>query len=441
MSRQLNYQPTKPPTRLHHRATVRAFLALADQGVVSVATFLTGMLTARAAGTKDSIALYYLALTLWVVIGEVGNSLVSTPHMIRSPKLSGTRLHQFNGAMLMLQLILSVGLTLLVVIASIFAAMDGAHELAMMLLLTGLCAAPITLRNFARNFSFARHDTLGAFALDLGVSVLQLGLVALLYVNHQLTWWHALLIVGVANLVGAFAFLGALRDLFKIKRLRAVASIRKSWNDSKWLLASSLTWTAGTYLYPWVVLLISGRAEAAVWGVCFQLAAVGNPLVMAVQNFLGPQIAHAHNTHDTAGFRKYVLSATGLFALAILPVSIVMAVASPFLLPKLYGDQFIGNAETASTLVFAMLFTAISFGVSRGLFSLNRARLDLYANAFPIIVLVTVGVILVWQKGAAGAAMALLVGLGLACAFRTIAFLRISHRSRVKVALPIGGVV
>lgn len=439
MSRILDYQP-KPPTRLHHKAAVRAFLALADQGVVSVATFLTGMLMTRQAETKDQAALYFLAFTVWIIIGEVGNSLVSTPHMIRSPRLQGSRLHQFNGAMLLLQMMLSVGLTLLVVIAAILSAIDGAREMAFMLLLTGLCSAPIMLRNFARNFAFARHDTLGAFALDLVVSVIQLGLVALLYVNRQLSWWNALLIVGVANLIGAGMFLGALRELFHVQRLRALANIRKSWNDSRWLLASSLTWTAGTYLYPWMVLMISGRAEAAVWGVCFQLAAVGNPLLMAAQNFLGPQIAHAHAKHDAAGFRKYVLSATGLFALAVLPVSIVMALSSPFLLPLLYGDQFAGHHQAAATLVFAMTFTAVSFAASRGLFNLNRAQIDLCANAFPIATLFSAGVMLVWQKGAAGAAMSLLIGLGLACAFRTIAFLRISHRERSAATIPVGGV-
>lgn len=439
MSRIPDYQPA-PPKRLHHRAAVRALVALADQGVVSIATFLTGMLVTRQAQSKDEAALYFLAFTIWIIIGEVGNSLVSTPHMIRSPRLHGNRLREFNGAMLLLQLILSVGLTLLVIIVAIFCAIDGAREMSLMLLMTGVCAAPISLRNFARNFSFARHDTLGAFALDLVVSVLQLGLLALLYVNHQLSWWHALLIVGLANLIGAGIFLGALRELFHVRRLRALASIRKSWLDSRWLLASSLTWIAGTHLYPWMVFMISGRAEAAIWGVCFQLAAVGNPLLMAAQNFLGPQIAHAHARLDVVGFRRYVIAATALFALAILPVSIVMAVASPSLLPMLYGDEYLNHHQAASTLVFAMTFTAVSFGVSRGLFNLNRAHLDLCANALPIITLFSIGVLLCWQKGAAGAAMSLLIGLGLACAFRTIAFLRISHHSRSTVVVPVGGV-
>ncbi len=430
MSLDLEESPVTP-TSGTRREGRRLFLSLADQGVVSLVTFLTGMLAAKAAGSAMSeVALYYLALTLFIAIGEVGNSIVSTPHMLQSPRLSGRRLLSFNGSMLQIQAIVSLVLVLLILMAAGIAWLVGSEQNAWMLLLTGLCAIPISLRNFARNLLFARREAGGALTLDVCVCAIQLGVVLLLFFSGRLEWWNALLAVGLANLIGTVGFFLVTRDLFSFSHLRAVADAKRNWGTSKWLLASSLTWTAGIYLYPWVVYMIAGGDQTGIWGVCWQLAAVGNPLVMAVQNYLGPQIAHAHVELSLAAFRGYVLKMTGLFTVAVLPVAIVMAIASEWLLVKLFHADYAGNGSVAAVLVFSLVFFAISFGMSRGLFSLGFARVDLHANLAPLVTLVGLGIVLTQRFGALGAAVALLIGMGFGCFYRTVAFLRESSRAQ-----------
>jgi O-antigen/teichoic acid export membrane protein len=306
-----------------------------------------------------------------------------------------------------------------------------------MLFLTGLCAIPISIRGFVRNLLFARRDVIGAFSLDVGVSAVQLGSVALLYVMDLLDWWHALLAVGAANLAGSVGFFALARRMFQVNRLRAIVEAKRSWSEGKWLLASSMVWTAGIYLYPWVVYAMSGGDQAGIWGVCWQLASVGNPLVMAVQNVLGPQIAHAFVHQTRVQFRFYVLKSTTLFGIAVLVLAVTMALLCGWLLKNLFGPSYATSAEVAALLVFTPVFFAISFGMSRGLFSLGHARVDLFANIMPLITLFVIGIYASRHFGALGAAIAMLAGLVLGGAYRLVAFLRISGRHSTTPAVEV----
>ena len=85
----------------HFRAVLghRAFAALLDQGAVSIASFGTGILLSRAfAGPeRGQLGLYYLAVAIGILIMEVQNALVSTPHMVTAPTLKPDLLRGFNG--------------------------------------------------------------------------------------------------------------------------------------------------------------------------------------------------------------------------------------------------------------------------------------------------------------------------------------------------------
>jgi O-antigen/teichoic acid export membrane protein len=416
-------------------------IALADQAIVSVVTFATGILVARASGDATSpLALYFLGLTLWLLAGEIGFSLVSTPHMLRLPRLSGERMRVFNGSMLGIQLGLVLLITLAAAIAAGLSLVIRQIDMALMLLLSGVAVAPITLRNFARQMCFARRESSSAFVLDASVSALQLLSIVALFVLDHLNWMTALASIAIANVAGCLGFFVLRSDQFSFDRRRCLIDLRRSWITSRWLLASSLTWTAGTHLYPWVIALLAERAQASVWGVCYQLASIGNPLVMAIQNVLGPQIAHARVERDAEGFRRYVVRAMLGFGALVLPVAVGMSVFASQLLGRIYGSAYAVHDHIAQTLLMAVVFMAVSFAASRGLFGLRRADLDFYANFLPILSLVLVGTWLIPIHGARGAAIALLVGLGLACAFRTIAFLRVTSRPLPEVRMAVGGV-
>jgi hypothetical protein len=75
--------PMPGPKSLAALVRHRAVIALADQAAVSIASFGTGILLSRAfAGNlREQLGLYYLAVTIGILIVEIQNALVSTPLM------------------------------------------------------------------------------------------------------------------------------------------------------------------------------------------------------------------------------------------------------------------------------------------------------------------------------------------------------------------------
>ncbi|MFT3786350.1 MAG: oligosaccharide flippase family protein [Tepidisphaeraceae bacterium] len=391
----LVYALSEAKRSLLDRLFGRAFLALGDQGMVSVATFITGWFVTKV--SKEEAGLYTMSLSLWVLLSEVHNSLVSNPHMIRVPKLRGRILQAFNGSTLTHQLILSAVLTVLTLMAANVAWAHGARDEASILLVSALGTMPVTLRNYARNFCFATRRADHAFVLDGFVSALQVGGVIVLAWMHKLGAVNAVLVLAAANLISTIGWLVFARSSFSMrgKYVRCIA--KHNWQIGKWIFASSMMWVAGMNLYPWVINGLRGAGEAGVFGACGLLASLGNPLVTALQNHLGPSIAHAHDEMNEEAFRRYVLRATIGFALLVLPISVGMALFSQRLLDLLYKGQYAGNGPVAAVLVFAIVAQAGSFAASRGLFCIGRAKLDMMTNIVPIGILLTLGVWAVWR--------------------------------------------
>lgn len=428
--------PARPVRRLLAQGAGvpwRVVLTLADQGVVSVATFLTGVMVSRA--TQAGFGMYALVLTLWVFAGEAQNSLVATPQMLRLPRLNAQQARRFNGSLLVHQFALAAVITLgLLVASAILFAIEGTpsglglHGYSLVTLVTALSVGPIALRSFARSFCFATRDVPGAFALDLATSVLQLaGIAAIFFGGHLDHWWLAVVVLAGANLISAAAWTWMARDRFAIDARRALVDLRRNWAVGRFIFASSMLWAAGVQAYPWMISLMAGPRQAGIWGACNALASLGNPLLMGVQNLMGPAIAHAHAKHDLAAFRRYVLRCTVAFVAVVVPPCVLLAAGSNFLLTHINGGDYAGNGTVAGTLAAMLVLQGISFPTSRGLFSLGRAGIDTMANVGPLVVLALIGPLFVSRHGVLGAAVSLLVAQAAGSAVRFAAFLWITR--------------
>jgi O-antigen/teichoic acid export membrane protein len=432
----LDYEsPPHNRPSLYDRLFGRAMLTIGDQAIVSLATFATNTLVNRV--SKEEAGLYALAFSLWVLLSEVHNSLVSTPHMIRVPKVKGTRLSVYNGSTLIHQLLLSGALTVLILLAAnvayVISMLEGSGKLNVfyVLLATAAGTIPMTFRNYARNFCFALGRTKSVLWLDVGVTVIQLAAIGILLTTQHLTAVNAILVLGAANAISAFIWFRASRGSFQVVARAASATAKRNWQMGKWLFASSMMWVAGFQIYPWVISGIKGSAEAGIYFACSTIAAFGNPLVTALQNYFGPSIAHAHAEKSSFEFRNYVIKCTAQFVVLVLPIAILMSVFAELLLKWLMsrhgGADYAGNGPAVAVIVFAVVVQSASFCFSRALFCLGYAKLDTYTNLAPIGVLLTFGVWAVYAHGALGAAVALLVSQSIGFLIRGAAFLRVSQ--------------
>jgi O-antigen/teichoic acid export membrane protein len=414
---------------------LRAMLTLSDQAIVSATTFGTVWLFNYWLGpdiSKAEQGLYALIYaSVWVFAREVLQSLVSTPHTIQIPTWQGSDRNRLNGSALLHHFGLSAVIMLGLATTSALAGSMGNAKYSQLFFAATLATPPLLMWNFLRMWCFSLRKIEVAWVLDASVSLLSFAGIAALHFWGHLSAPTLVAAIGLANLLPSLGVLIYARKDFAINLKDAGEDARTNWITGRWLLGSSMIWASGLYLYPWLITALRSEADTGIYSYCFMLAGLANPLLFAVQNWLGPHIAHAFADRPLSDFRRYVFRSAWGFGLFMAPMSVLMAVfAHPIL--NLIAPQYAAHSATVSMLSLAMIPQAMSFSISRGLFSMGRTSIDLAANVVPIVVFAAVGVVLVRYYGPEGAAGSMLLAQLCGVTFRMIAFARI-HRSDLPI--------
>ncbi len=406
----------------------RAALTLLDQVLVSVASFATSFLLLRyMADDKEHLAYFTLALNLLIWVGEFHASLVFTPLTLLTPRRNGQALRRFHGSTLLQHFGVSIIAMIALLIAAYFVRPHD-RDMSQTLIALGGGVLVIGLRNYARPFSFAIRKPIAAVLLAVGVCVLQIGGVLYFAFEGNLTAAKTIGVIALASAIPAVVWLLAHRSYFAPNLKQSIHDIRDEWPLTRWVFFSGMVWNGGMQLYPWLIATLSGKIEVAIWFACYQLAAVANPLLMGLQNFTGSRIAEACAERDQASFVRYVYRAAFYTALLMLGPAILLSIFASPMLVWISRGEFEGHRLAIILLCSAFMLQSITFTLSRGLFALHRADIDLYCNFAPLLLLFTGGAYLTWKYGTAGAAASMLIAQIISSGARAILFHRVARQ-------------
>lgn len=414
-------------------ATVRrGVVALADQGVVSATNFLTGVIIGRSC-IKEEFGLYMLGFSIVLFAMNLQTSLISTPYMIYSSRLTGREYARYTGSTLIHQLGLSALIIIILVIAGVVLSLGvGHHGLVPVVWALVVVITVILLREFARRICFVNMRFKTALFLDSGVAVVQIcGLLFLGYFG-LLTATKAYWVIGLASGIGAVAWLIRMRKTFAVQLTWGISDFRRNWSSGKWLFASGFLYALSMNLYPWILAAFHGTASAGVWAACFGIVSIGNPLLVGVQNFLGPKIVHTYAQGRAKAFRQFVLKAGAVFSLVITPLFVALLFFGGSLVVIFYGDKYTGNGLVVSILALNLLISTFAFSFSRALFAMERVDVDFAVNFVFLFVLLTLGLYLIKAFGPLGIAFSLLIGNTAVCAFRYLFLIRLSRSASIQ---------
>lgn len=406
-------------------ATGKGFIALADQAVASATNFLTGVIIGRAC-TKEQFGLYMLGFSIVLFVMSLQTSLISTPYMVYSPRLKGSARVRYTGSVLIHQLGLSILAVIALAVGGVALSFGvGPQGLAPVVWALVVVITFILVREYARRVCFANLRFKTALILDSCVAVVQIGgLLLLAYLgllSASMTYW----IVGLACGIAAVGWLISKRKTFALQLTRAISDFGRNWSFGKWVFASGLLWALSMNLYPWILAAFHGTASTGVWAACFGVTAIGNPLLLGMQNFFGPKIAHSYAEGGPIILRRFVIKASGFFTLLITPFCVALLLFGGSLIVVLYGDKYAGNGLVVSILALNLLVSTVAFSFSRALFAMERADVDFAVNFVALFILLTLGFWLVKAFGPLGVACALLTGNTTATAVRYILFSRL----------------
>jgi O-antigen/teichoic acid export membrane protein len=405
----------------------KSFVALFDQGIVSIANFLTGLIIGRIC-TKEQFGLYMLGFTIITMGMNIQDSLILTPYTIYSPRLKGSAHAQYMGSTFIHQLLYSICIIFLLLIFRIALSLGiGPLDLVPVVDALTFVIGFILFRNYARRVSFAALKMRSALVLDFLVSLLQIsGLITLSYLN-ALAASSAYWIVGIACGVGTFYWMMSQRKEFQFTHGQMISDLRQNFSTGSWILASGFIWTMVISLYPWLLATFYGTASTGVWAACLGILTLINPFFLGMQNSFSPKIAHAYADKGGGGLRHFSLQATTVFGAVLVPFCVVLLFFGEHLVIAIYGTKYAGTGSIVSLLALNFLVSALSFPLSRALFTIGRADVDFKINLIMLLCLLSFGILLVRSFGPIGAATSLLIMNVICLIFRYIAFHRLVH--------------
>ncbi|MBM3288742.1 MAG: hypothetical protein FJY92_01185, partial [Candidatus Hydrogenedentes bacterium] len=211
--------------------------------MASATTFLTGALVARAC-TKSEFGLYTMGFSLLALLLTVQTSLIATPFMVKLPRLSPAEARRLAGNSLIHQILFGV-LAAIVVVA--FGGVVNVNDTALgkMLLALGAALSFLLLRDYIRQYGFARLEYARVLAFDVQLAVLQCAGLAALWAAGVLSAATAFLVLGAASALTALHWSFVTRTQRTLSRKALLADLANNWSSGKWLLASGLVWAVG----------------------------------------------------------------------------------------------------------------------------------------------------------------------------------------------------
>jgi len=390
-------------------------VSLADQAVASAANVLTGIVVGRACG-KEEYGLYVLGFALVVFAVNVQNALVSTPYMVRYPVLADKEKPAYTGSVLLQQLGLGFAAALFAAgWAAVALAFKGGGGLPVVLGALALALPLLLLRDFTRRLLFAQLRMKAALAMDSTIALLGVGALVGVALSDRLSAPLAFLLVAGACGLPVGAVLLGLRRTIRFEKSRLGGDFLQHWRFGRWVFLGAFLGSLSQVLSPWALAAFRSTAEAGVWGACASVAAACNPLLLGIQNFLGPRIAHAFAGKDRRVLARTVYRWTVFFAAVIALVALPIGIMGGKVVTMLYGPAFSGHGAVVAFLMAGLVALAAGFPFSRGLYVLNRPKVDCAVNALGLFVFAGVGLPLMSVWGALGAAVAFLCA-HIACA-------------------------
>lgn len=404
-----------------------AFLAVADQGAVSLASFATTVCIGRYSG-EESLGTYALCMTLLYLVAAIGEALVITPYTVfanRELQREGKR--RLGGSALTQILIVGflaavgfAGVSLLPVRPTII----DPHLQRLAMLLGGVTLADL-LRNFIRRKYIADHRTGLALVFDVSIVVAQLITLTLLIQRWNVAPQTVLSAYLGLWLIASLLALATSRSDFVIRRSHVIADFRAHWSLSRWVLASRLVSFGNSFAPHWCLALLVGTAETGRFSACLAIVMITNPLVFGVVNLLTARASRDYGQRGPRAVRETVFWTGGsIFAILTL-VTVATGFFGPAILAALYGNA--DYRDLRWLIVTLSSYTATSslyYALNAGLTVVEQASVCFSANLLAVILLLALALPLTISWGLLGVAWSMLISNACGILWMTRCFLR-----------------
>lgn len=383
-----------------------AFLALTDQGVTSVATFVAGVLVARAT-SPGAFGIYTLVSVAAVWANGAHAALVTTPYTYRQGRCERQRRPAYTGSILLHHWLLCVFMAL--VMAPLVAVLVAWPAPAALVFPIVLVTVGVLVKEYLRATFYAHLQIGRALLVNLGIASMQLGGMTALWATGHLSIITALVAMGIPPLVVGSPVQVARARQSEFNFRDGLRELGASWSFSRWLLAGMVVNALSRDAYPWLLAALRGVEATGRYAAHLNIALLVNPAIIGVSNYIAPSFARTVQEKGPAALVQRVHSTAVAIGLAMLAYSLVLLVAGGAVSAAIYGDRLRASGLVVAVIALGLTVTAYSTPYGIALYALGRADITVRASVAAVVVSLLVGIPAMIKIGVPGAAIAYLL--------------------------------
>lgn len=407
-------------------------IVLLDQGTLSLATFVAGILVARAC-SKEEYGIYILGWSLLQMLQGFHKALVNVPFTVYAPRLGLNDRAVYQGSTLLLTIVLGLAISLVLMIIWAWDPLWNAPkfaDLGDLLPLLAITVIPFLTRDFMRNSMLAQLEVAASVFINLAATVLLILILGFLFVRGKLTVDNSFYTYAATSGLAAAYMMVAHRARTRVVGGRLLSDLARGWGMGKWIIVNTIGYMAASQAYPWMLLYFMDPQAVAVFGACLAIASLLTPVLRGAAAYVLPRMAHAYKDGNDVNLNR-------ILRLSILVLSIPYGVW--FLSGSIMGDQlvtlFYTKAYQGYGLLVALLLAktfveSVSTPLTNALQTLERTDVIAAALAIGAVVTLGLGPIMILQAGLNGAGWIALLSSVVTAAWKWFSIKRILRRKQ-----------
>ena len=370
----------------------RGLAPLLDQAAVSGGNFFTTLFLARTLVPAEygTFSLFFLAL---FALNTCHSSLIVYPLTLRAATASRDELASLTGSAILHTIALSLPLSGCLALIALFL-----HRLDLVPALIA-CMLLWQLQETLRRSLLGALRFSDAILPDLFCYVGQAALLVLFRPKSLLLVF--LVFAATSLLAGIWQAL-----LLGVTRLTvAIDRAHQSWQMGRFILAGNILNMISIQWSSWILLALSSAVAVADYQSLLSLTGFANPIIFGINSLLIPVIAR-EEVHGLRHARSTAVRYGARYGLLLLPAFLALFLIPHTMMRLFYGafSPYLAYSGLLRPLVaaFALQYVATVIGAYEG--GLARPKTYMWVQVVSVPILVSLGTLLIWKMGVAGAA-------------------------------------
>jgi O-antigen/teichoic acid export membrane protein len=383
------------------RGAREGYLAMVDQGVISLSNFAATIILARNI-TPTQLGVYGVGFIALRLVRAVQEGLIIQPMNVYGAAMPEGEFKRYATSTSLYQILLAFLSALTVAILGWILTDLGNDTAGPVLFSLWFAFLWWQLQEYIRRMLYTRGSVRNAVFNTIIANAARLGIMIYWANQNELTGIGGLTAIAWGSLVALIPGLWSTRRYWGVNLAPLRETWEMNWNFGRWLLGSSIANWISVEFYPVLTAGLISFAAAGAYRALQNLVAPIHLILRATDTFLTP---YAANIYEKSGQRaltrilRLIYIFTGIPILGILILSVLFSKQILFLI---YGATYVAysNGMILMAIFYALLY---AYWPLQTIFKSARLTRPIFvANLLAIVAMFTIGIALILRWGVNG---------------------------------------